>query len=255
MENKKEALKNTSIIITDPKGKDKKNKSEPCFTAENLSYIIPERTILKNLNFSIFKGERVVILGENGCGKTTLLRLLAKMLMPSEGKINQSIEVIKKRKIPPSWFKKLGFVYQNPNYQLFMPTVAEEVAYQSKEDRTAQEILKKFQLEPLRNRHPQSLSEGQKRRLTIAAVMSMEPEVLLLDEPTVGQDYKGLQGIIETLNAIHEATGNTMITITHDFRCAAALADRIFWMRRGEIYKIGGPELAEEYFDSSGKII
>lgn len=117
------------------------------------------------------------------------MRLLAKMINPSSGDIKQFIDPSTKRKPKSTWFKKLGFVYQNPNYQLFMPTVLEEVAYQSKSDKMTNEMMSKFNLLELKDRHPQSLSEGQKRRLTIASVLAMEPEVILLDEPTVGQDY------------------------------------------------------------------
>jgi energy-coupling factor transporter ATP-binding protein EcfA2 len=138
-------------------------------------------------------------------------------------------------------------VYQNPSYQLFMPTVSAEVQFSALSTSHALEALKAFRLDHLSDRHPHALSEGQKRRLTIAAVMAMSPEVILLDEPTVGQDYEGLKNIVSTLNAIHLQTKNTMITITHDFRCAAALADRIIWLKDGMIHKTGGPELALEY--------
>ncbi|MFR1481210.1 MAG: ATP-binding cassette domain-containing protein, partial [Hydrogeniiclostridium mannosilyticum] len=83
-------------------------------------------------------------------------------------------------------------VYQNPNYQLFMPTVEQEVAFGAESAEYAQEIMQLFRIEQLAQRHPHSLSEGQKRRVSIAAVVASNPEVLLLDEPTVGQDYAGL---------------------------------------------------------------
>ncbi len=226
----------------------KTEASKPCFRLEHMGYSVDGRQILKDLSFTLYQGERIVILGENGCGKTTFLRLLARLLAPSEGKLEQFLEPGRRR---PSgdWYKKLGYVYQNPNYQLFMPTVTQEVAYQSPGDEITEEMVYRFGLEALRHRHPQSLSEGQKRRLTIACIMAMEPQVLLLDEPTVGQDYDGLKNIVHQLNALHEKHNNTMITITHDFRCARAFADRILWMKQGRLYKDGGPELAEEYFE------
>ncbi len=117
-------------------------------------------------------------------------------------------------------------MYQNPNYQLFMPSVLEEIAYGAKSRAYAEEIMELFHLTHLKDRHPTSLSEGQKRRVTIAAVAAAAPAVLLLDEPTVGQDYAGLEELVRVLNALHEQTHNTMITITHDARCAAALGNR-----------------------------
>lgn len=220
----------------------------PCFRLKNVDYTIGNKAILKDISFTLYKGERVVILGENGCGKTTLMRLLSRLIKPTSGSYEQLIDPSPKKKPTKSWFKKLGYVYQNPNYQLFMPTVEQEVAYQAKVEKDTEDMIQRFRLEELKLRHPQSLSEGQKRRLTIACVMAMEPESLLLDEPTVGQDYDGLKNILEQLQDIHEKTENTMVTITHDFRCAKAFADRILWMKQGRIYKDGGSELADEYF-------
>ena len=244
---KQDALKKT-LMITHEKLINNKNV-EYCFEVDNLSYSVPNKDILKDLSFIINKGERVVILGENGCGKTTLMRLLSKMIKPTKGEINQFIDKKTTKKPKSSWFKKLGFVYQNPNYQLFMPNVLDEVNFQSKSSEITKEMMVKFNLQELRDRHPQSLSEGQKRRLTIASVLAMKPEVILLDEPTVGQDYYGLRNIIRNLNELHETTNNTMITITHDFRCAEALADKIIWMKNGSVYKVGNSNLAKEYFE------
>lgn len=246
----KEGLKQYSGIIQLDKGSLVKKEKAPCIRLKNIVYTVGKRVILKDISLTLYKGERVVILGENGCGKTTLMRLLARLIKPRAGSYEQFVEPNHRRKPSKDWFKKLGFVYQNPNYQLFMPTVKQEVAYQSKGEKITEDMIGRFKLEDLTNRHPQSLSEGQKRRLSIACVMAMEPEVLLLDEPTVGQDYEGLKNIIEQLHDIHERTNNTMVTITHDFRCAKAFADRILWMKEGKIYKDGGPELADEYFAS-----
>ncbi len=246
-EEKQDVFKKTSHKIIDDTIRSKVNK-EDIIEVKNLCYNVSNRMILKDLNFTVKKGERLVILGENGCGKTTLIRLLGKMLKPTSGEIVEYIDSRKIKKADGYWYKKLGFIYQNPNYQIFMPQVKEELAYQSLSEEVTNEFMETFRLVDLAQRHPHSLSEGQKRRLTIAAILVMKPEVILLDEPTVGQDYEGLQNIIKRLNDIHEKTGNTMITITHDYRCAAAIADRIIWLSEGKVKKIGGKELAEEYF-------
>lgn len=225
------------------------SNSKLLFSLKDLNYRVKNKSILKNISLDIYKGERIVILGENGCGKTSLMKIIAKLIDAKEGDYLQFLDEKTKKKPSKYWFEKLGYVYQNPNYQLFMPSVEKEILYGSKSEKLATNYLKIFNLDNIRNSHPQSLSEGQKRKLTIASIMAMEPNVILLDEPTVGQDHSGLKYIIEHLNSFHQKNKCTIITITHDFRCAKALADKIIWMQNGKIHKIGGPELADEYLN------
>ena len=173
-----------------------------------------ERDILNGVSFDILKGSRAVLLGENGCGKTTLLRLISRLEKPTRGVILQNID------------DKFG---------------QKEIKFGAKSDEYADEIAEKFGIKHLYTRHPQSLSEGQKRRVSIAAVVATDPEVLILDEPTVGQDYKGLCEMVEVLNRIH------------DKRCAAALCDCAVWIREGKTYKAGGKELVNEFFIQIGR--
>lgn len=225
-------------------------RKEVCLEAENIAFSVRGCDILCDVSATIHFGERIVLLGENGCGKTTLLRILARLTKPTGGQLLQTVlPKDKKKKAGSAWFKTVGFVYQNPSYQLFMPTLSEEIAYQAVSAEKAQEMIDRFGLAGLEKRHPHSLSEGQKRRAGIAAVMAGEPQVVLLDEPTVGQDYENLKQMVETLNDLHRQTGNTMITVTHDFRCAAALADRVLVLENGRIAKSGTGELADAYFN------
>ena len=115
-----------------------------------------------------------------------------------------------------------------------MPTVEKEIAFNAVSKDYAEDMIRLFGLEGIRKRHPQSLSEGQKRRVSIAAVAAGKPEVLLLDEPTVGQDYKGLCELVKILDILHDKCGNTMITVTHDMRCAEALCDRAVFIGEGK---------------------
>ena len=220
------------------------------FALKNVQFFVKDREILKDITLEIPKGGRTVFLGENGCGKTTLLRLIARLYKPTGGNITQYIDEKFKQKPKGSkaWYKKVGVVYQNPDYQLFMPTVRQEISFGAKSEEYAAEIAELFGVKHLWERHPQSLSEGQKRRVSIAAVAACEPEVLLLDEPTVGQDYDGLCALVEILNKLHMQSGNTMITITHDVRCAEALCDRAYLIADGIVAKCGGKELVREYF-------
>ena len=224
----------------------------PLFTLKSIKFSVKDRGILKDISLEIPKGGRTVLLGENGCGKTTLMRLLARLNKPTGGKIAQYIDKKfgQKSRASKAWYKKVGVVYQNPDYQLFMPTVEKEIKFGAESEEYAEKIAELFNVKHLFARHPQSLSEGQKRRVSIAAVVACKPEVLLLDEPTVGQDYEGLCAMTDILNRLHMETGNTMITVTHDVRCAEALCDRAIYIENGVVAKAGGKELVREYFSS-----
>lgn len=252
VENKQEYLLSQTVTIED--NSDSHEKGNVLFSLNHVAFSVKKRDILKDVNFDIYSGERLLLLGENGCGKTTILRLLARLYKPTSGNIERTLDPkFGKRKKGKKWFKSVGVVYQNPNYQLFMPTVEQEIAFNAVSKDYAEEMLKLFGLEHLRKRHPQSLSEGQKRRVSIAAVAAGNPKVLLLDEPTVGQDYKGLCELVKILDELHDKSGNTMITITHDMRCAEALCDRAVIIADGVVAEQGGKELAHKYFFTNNK--
>jgi energy-coupling factor transport system ATP-binding protein len=227
------------------------NGITPVLCLNQVAFKVKGREILKDITFTVNRGERVVLLGENGCGKTTLMRLIARLNKSSGGTIVQSLDSKLKQKTKGSraWFKKVGVVYQNPDYQLFMPTVQREIEFGAISKEYAERMIELFNLQHLKDRHPQSLSEGQKRRVSIAAVMAGKPELLLLDEPTVGQDYNGLCDLVEILNTLHAETGNTMITVTHDKRCVSALCDKSIIISNGKVNSIGGKLLSENYFN------
>lgn len=247
IENKREYLLSQTVVIKD--NGDDRPRGAKLFELKHAAFSIKKREILKDVSFEVYAGERLLLLGENGSGKTTLLRLFARLYKPTRGEIAQSLDPkFGKRYRGKKWFKAVGVVYQNPNYQLFMPTVEKEIAFGAVSKEYAEQMLTLFGLEHIRKRHPQSLSEGQKRRVSIAAVAASCPKVLLLDEPTVGQDYKGLCELVEILDMLHDKSGNTMITVTHDMRCAEALCDRAVLIADGVIEKIGGKELVREHF-------
>lgn len=229
--------------------------TQPVFSLSDVTFSAGGREILHGVTFDLLKGSRTVLLGENGCGKTTLLRLISRLEKPDHGTIWQGLDASFGQKNRPGkkWYRRVGVVYQNPDYQLFMPTVEKEIRFGAKSDAYADRMADAFGVRSLYARHPQSLSEGQKRRVSIAAVVAAAPEVLILDEPTVGQDYRGLCEMTRVLNRIHEETGHTMITVTHDRRCAAALCDRAVWLREGRVWRTGGKPLVAEFFLSTLK--
>lgn len=220
---------------------------EVLIKGEKLFFAVGDRKIIDGLDIEIRAGERIVLLGENGCGKTTLMRMLARLNKPNDGALSQTIT--KSKKANSKWFSKVGYVYQNPTYQLFMPTLLSEISFKAKSEEMAMEMINAFGLSGLEQRHPQSLSEGQKRRASIAAVCASEPTVLFLDEPTVGQDYKNLCKTVETVNKINKNLGTAIVTVTHDKRCAGALADRVLIMENGKISRQGDYRLANEFLD------
>ena len=220
---------------------------EVLIKGEKLFFAAGDRNIIDGLDIEIRAGERIVLLGENGCGKTTLMRMLARLNKPNDGALSQTIT--KSKKANSKWFSKVGYVYQNPTYQLFMPTLLSEISFKAKSEEMARKMINAFGLLGLEQRHPQSLSEGQKRRASIAAVCASEPTVLFLDEPTVGQDYKNLCKTVETVNKINKNLGTAIVTVTHDKRCAGALADRVLIMENGKISRQGDYHLANEFLD------
>ena len=228
----------------------------PVISGRSLVFGAGGKNILDSLDIDVYKGERLVLLGANGCGKTTLMRTLARLNKLTSGTLEQNIvQKPGRRKPNAAWFKKVGFVYQNPTYQLFMPTLLSEVSFRASSERKAREMIEAFGLAGLENRHPQSLSEGQKRRAGLAAICAGEPEVLFLDEPTVGQDHGNLERIVSAVNKLNRENGCTVVAVTHDRRCAAAMADRVLIMDSGKIAEQGDGSLADGYLNKQFKII
>lgn len=239
----------SSQIGVIPDGSTTTPDSATLFEARGIAKKFGERRVLAGVDMDIHFNERVLILGENGCGKTTFTRILARLLKADEGEIKQHLDSkLGARRASKKWFKSVGVVYQNPNYQLFMPTVRQEVAFGAPSKEYAERMIEMFGIQHLADRHPQSLSEGQKRRVSIAAVLATRPKVLVLDEPTVGQDYAGLNDLVNVLNQLHDETANTMITVTHDVRCAAALCDTAHVITDGTVTATGGKPLIPAYF-------
>lgn len=215
---------------------------EVLFRLSDLQIGYDRTPVLTGLDLALHQGEQAVILGQNGAGKTMLLRALAGLVRPQSGRLWRAPAL---RDHP---FRRVGYVYQNPNYQLFMDSVYKEIDFQSDSTENTHDFIDLFGIEHLRERHPLGLSEGQKRLVTIAAIAAMRPQVLLLDEPTVGQDYHGLGRVIAALDEMRRRYGTALVVATHDFRCADALGARVLWLEDGTVAQDGGRDLVRRYF-------
>ena len=196
---------------------------------------------LKGINLSINKGEFVALIGANGSGKTTMLKCLIGLIRPDKGRI-----LLDKKDIRNTGVAELagivGYLFQNPDYQLFADTVHEEVAFGLKNrllsssdiELRVNEALEMMELTEFRERHPHSLSRGQRQRLAVASILAMEPEILVLDEPTTGQDWGHLTLFMEQIKKLNDE-GKTIILITHDMGLVAKYADRTIIMQDGKI--------------------
>lgn len=175
---------------------------------------------LKGVNFSIAKGERIAITGPNGAGKSTLFHIMVGLNTPSQGSIRAFGEIRTKEPDFKDVRRRVGLVFQDPDDQLFCPTVAEDIAFgifnlgYKKDEALAivETTLKNLRLEHLRDRATHNLSGGEKRLVSLACVLAMEPEILLLDEPTNALDEETQTRLVEILNNLPQA----LVVISHD---------------------------------------
>ncbi len=201
---------------------------------------------LKGVSLEIGRGEFVALIGPNGSGKTTLLSCLIGLNRPTAGRILIDGQDIRKRGVAEQ-AQVVGYLFQNPDYQLFTDTVHEEVAFglknrQSRPDdieKRVDQALEMMDLSEYRNRHPHSLSRGQRQRLAVASILSMEPDIIVLDEPTTGQDRGHLNKFLGRMKMLNEA-GKTIILISHDMGVVAEYASRTIVMKDGGILMDAG---------------
>ncbi|HEX3088412.1 MAG TPA: ABC transporter ATP-binding protein [Ilumatobacteraceae bacterium] len=212
---------------------------EPVFVVEDVSYAYLDRfPALDKVSLSIGRGEKLAMLGANGCGKSTLLKILDGLLFPDSGTFTAFGEIVTEDALEDEQFNRgfrsrVGFIFQNSDAQVFSPTVSEEVAFgplnqgMSSSDAAARvhDTLAMLGIVDLADRAPYQLSGGQKKRVAIASVLAMNPEVLLFDEPTAALDPRTQQWLIELIVELNEA-GKTIVVATHDLATVDVLADR-----------------------------
>ena len=220
---------------------------------ENLSYVYMkggpfEKTALKNINLMISSGEFVGIIGHTGSGKSTLIQHLNGLLKPTEGKVLINGKDIVSKNLK-ELRRQVGLVFQYPEHQLFEETVYKDIAFGlQKLELSESEIIKRVEAavkavglsEAVLEKSPFELSGGQKRRVAIAGVLVMEPQVLVLDEPTAGLDPMGRDEIFRFIKKLHSDLGITIILVSHSMEDIARLVDRVIVMNKGSI-EMDGP--------------
>ncbi len=221
--------------------------SQPVIRTEDLFFQYRNGPIaLKGINLEIYQGEFVAIIGQNGAGKTTLAKHFNGLLKPTKGDV--IIDGMNtKDALVTDLAKTVGFVFQNPDHQFFSFTVEDEVAFGPRNLGLSEEevknrvdaALRTVGLEQMRTRHPFTLSRGQRQRLAVASVLAMHPKIIVLDEPTTGQDEVALNQIMTLVNKLREE-GRTILMITHDMSIVTKYAERTIVLCQGEVL-LDGP--------------
>ncbi len=209
---------------------------------DQVSFSYDEAMVLKDVNCTIRKGEKLALIGKNGAGKTTLARLICGVNRPTKEQIliqGENYTTLSIKEIG----ERIGYVMQNPNQMLVKDIIRDEVemalklrGYSAEEvESRTKRALEMCDLYSMRNWPVSSVSYGQRKRITIAAVLALEPDVIILDEPTAGQDYRHYVEIIQFINELNEKYGKTIVLITHDMHLAIENTDRAIVFAEGEM--------------------
>ena len=222
------------------------------FRLENLSHQYSDGTLaLNDVSLSFDKGERIALLGTNGSGKTTLLHHLNGILKPTSGKIYYEDKPLQyDSKSLLELRRRVGFVFQDPNDQLFAPSVKQDVAFGPLNLGQPTDQVKKIVEESLRTvgmaefaeKPPHFLSLGQKKRVALAGVLAMQPEVIIMDEPTSNLDPRATSEILHLLLQLNKESGITLLLATHDVDMVPLFANRLYILDKGKLVSEGSPK-------------
>lgn len=243
-----DALDLSDLALPDRVLKDKKDSSsDSILKVERLSVSYGDNpAIIEDLSFSLKKGERLAIVGKNGAGKSTLAKALCGFV-PSHGKLTYKGQDISQDSIAER-SERIGFVLQNPNQMISQTMIFDEVALglrlrgieEAEVEERVHEVLKTCGLYSFRNWPISALSFGQKKRVTIASILVLKPEIIILDEPTAGQDYKTYTDIMNFLDSLQKQ-GHTIVMITHDMQLMLEYSDRCLVVVEGKIIADDNP--------------
>ncbi|MBE0519936.1 ATP-binding cassette domain-containing protein [Candidatus Bathyarchaeota archaeon] len=214
--------------------------------AKNVYFTYPNGVeALKGVSLTIKNGEFVAIMGENGAGKTTLVKHFNGLLKPTKGTVH--IDGVNTTKVSVATLaRNVGFVFQNPDRQLFSETVEEEIAFALKNFGFEEKIIKRrvtwalnlLGLTQYRETSPFMLSGGERKRVALASILAWNPKILMLDEPTIGQDYRQKENLLQFILQM-KAQRKTIIIVTHDVEFVAECSPRVLLMRGGRIVADG----------------
>lgn len=233
-----------------PQRQGKSLQGEIVAQANGIGYRYSDGTIaLKGVDLTLHRGEMLALLGPNGSGKTTFAKILAGIYRPSYGKVEVSGQDLASRKVRARLPQTIGYVFQNPDHQLFCRKVSDEVAYglknlriePARREKMVAQTLEAVGLTDEASEDPLFLSKGQRQRLAVAAILAMEPDILIVDEPTTGQDYRSISAIMDLLCQLQKA-GKTILVITHDMTLVAEYCQRVVTFRDGQLAFTGTPE-------------
>jgi len=226
------------VSYTEP---DKKT-GQPLIHIENLDHVYPDGTqALHNISLDIHTGEYILMIGQNGAGKSTLVKHFLNLLKPTRGVVQ--INGVDSNKLSVSDLAShIGYIAQNPDNQIFNMTVWDEVSFALKNlkhpkaevDRLTSESLKSMGLYEYREMHPLALPKGDRARVVIAAILAMQPDTVIFDEPTTGQDFRGAHYILDISRKLHQM-GKTIVVITHHLYLMPEYAERVILMGKGTI--------------------
>ena len=243
-----DALDLSDLALPDRVLKDKRDSSsDSILKVEGLSVSYGDNpAIIEDLSFSLKKGERLAIVGKNGAGKSTLAKALCGFV-PSQGKLTYKGQDISQDSIAER-SERIGFVLQNPNQMISQTMIFDEVALglrlrgieEAEVEERVHEVLKTCGLYSFRNWPISALSFGQKKRVTIASILVLKPEIIILDEPTAGQDYKTYTDIMNFLDSLQKQ-GHTIVMITHDMQLMLEYSDRCLVVVEGKIIADDNP--------------
>ncbi len=224
-------------------------------TCKNLSHIYGEKTpfeyyALKNVNLDIQEGSFTAIIGQTGSGKSTFIQHINALLLPTDGQITIDEYTISSKEKPEKLKqlrKKSGLVFQFPEYQLFEETIEKDIIFGPMNFGTGEEEAKKIAKKVIKmvgldesylQKSPFDLSGGQKRRIAIAGILAMDPDILVLDEPTAGLDPQGIREMMDLFKSIHQL-GKTVILVTHDMNHVLEYCDEVIVMNEGCVERKG----------------
>ncbi len=220
-------------------------ESKPLIRVEHLDFVYPDGTpALFDINLEIGKNEFIALIGQNGSGKTTLSKCLNGLLKPSSGSVLVDGLDTRARGIIKQLVTKVGYVFQNPDHQLFNRSVWSEIAYgprnigmsEAEVEACVEEAAQVAGVRPeIFDTHPYFLPKGLRQRVAIASILAMRPETIIVDEPTTGQDMQQSLEVMDFLRSLREDEGHTIVIITHEMRIVADYAERTIVLGQGRL--------------------